>query len=253
MKHLVLGSVALLALAAAGPAVAADMRARAPVYKAPPAMVAAHNWTGFYVGGHLGGALSDNKYALDIGTIEAFTHDPSSWIGGAHVGAQGQWGNLVFGIEGTYSWTDLNSTVGSILLPGRLRSLTINSVATIVGKLGIPSTNWLFYVKGGWAIADIDTFAINPATSVSASTSGTENGWTLGAGIDYMVTSNWIIGVDFNYYQFDFNRSTLATDGTPTRYFDTDSDIYTIMGRVSYKFDWGKGPVTGKGPLVTKY
>ena len=56
MKRLFFASVALLALAVAGPAIAADMPVRAPVYKASPAMIAAHNWTGFYIGGHCGGA-----------------------------------------------------------------------------------------------------------------------------------------------------------------------------------------------------
>jgi outer membrane immunogenic protein len=44
-----LASVAVLALAAASPALAADL----PL-KAPPPAVAAWNWSGFYIGGHGG-------------------------------------------------------------------------------------------------------------------------------------------------------------------------------------------------------
>ena len=55
MKIRIFGSLALLALGAAGPAVAADMSVRAPVYKAaPPAVVTAYNWTGCYVGAQAG-------------------------------------------------------------------------------------------------------------------------------------------------------------------------------------------------------
>src|SRR4029453_11387684 len=58
MKRLLLGAAGLLALA--GPAAAADMR---PVTKAPPAptpVVQVYNWTGFYIGGHVGGAFAGN-------------------------------------------------------------------------------------------------------------------------------------------------------------------------------------------------
>jgi outer membrane immunogenic protein len=47
-----LGALPLLGLIA-GPAMAADMPVKAPVYKARPP-VAAFNWTGFYLGGNLG-------------------------------------------------------------------------------------------------------------------------------------------------------------------------------------------------------
>ena len=59
MKKLLLGTVALAALA--GPAFAADMPARAYT-KAPPPYTApalVYNWTGFYIGVHVGGAFTD--------------------------------------------------------------------------------------------------------------------------------------------------------------------------------------------------
>src|SRR5271169_5852103 len=64
MKKFLLATVALVALGATVPALAADLGARpysynkAPVYAAP-----IYNWTGFYIGGHLGGAFtSDNGF-----------------------------------------------------------------------------------------------------------------------------------------------------------------------------------------------
>jgi outer membrane immunogenic protein len=195
------------------------------------------SWAGFYIGGQVGGAWSHSDYTLEnVVGLENFTHEPSALIGGGHIGLQGQWGNWVLGVEGTYSWTDLDSTLTSVLQPGRRRTLTIDSIGTVVGKAGMAFNNWLFYVKGGWAITNIDTFAINPATGVNGRTSGTESGWTVGTGIDYMLNANWIIGVDFNYYRFDFDRSGIFTDATAFRYFNTNSDIYSVMGRVSYKF-----------------
>ena len=62
MKKFLLGTVALVALGATVPALAADLGARAPYYAKAPAYVAPiYNWTGFYIGGHLGGAFGGNN------------------------------------------------------------------------------------------------------------------------------------------------------------------------------------------------
>jgi outer membrane immunogenic protein len=57
MRKFLLGTSALIALV--GPAISADMRA--PVYKAPPPIVAVWSWTGCYVGGHAGGLWAKSK------------------------------------------------------------------------------------------------------------------------------------------------------------------------------------------------
>ncbi|HEY7298125.1 MAG TPA: outer membrane beta-barrel protein [Xanthobacteraceae bacterium] len=54
MRKLSLVGLAGLALLAAGSANAADIAAR-PILKAPPPPPPAYNWSGFYVGGHIGG------------------------------------------------------------------------------------------------------------------------------------------------------------------------------------------------------
>ena len=60
MKKILLGVAALAAFA--GPAFAADMPARtyskAPAYTAPAVV---YNWTGFYIGGHVGGGFAGDN------------------------------------------------------------------------------------------------------------------------------------------------------------------------------------------------
>src|SRR5260370_2071056 len=64
MKTFLPGTVALVALGATVPALAADLPARTYT-KAPLAYAAPiYNWTGFYIGGHVGGAFAgDNSLA----------------------------------------------------------------------------------------------------------------------------------------------------------------------------------------------
>jgi outer membrane immunogenic protein len=208
----------------------------------------AYNWSGFYVGGQVGGAWSRSNYTLDngAGLIENFNFDPTSLIGGGHVGLQGQWGNWVLGIEGTYNATDLKQTDQSVLSPGRVRRLTTDGIATAVGKVGYAWDRWMIYGKGGFADARIETFGQNPATGISGQANTWQNGWTAGGGLDYMLAPSWIVGVDFNYYNFSFDRTALNTDATTSRWFNTKSDIYAVTFRVSYLFNWAS-------PVVARY
>ena len=61
MSKLFRGGIALAALLAAPSAMAADLKA--PLYKAPPPIVA-YSWTGCYVGGHVGGPVSYTHLTL---------------------------------------------------------------------------------------------------------------------------------------------------------------------------------------------
>src|SRR3954447_17009321 len=60
MKKFLLATVALVALGATVPALAADLAAR-PYTKAPAYAAPIYNWTGFYIGGHVGGAFAGDN------------------------------------------------------------------------------------------------------------------------------------------------------------------------------------------------
>src|SRR5687768_9169409 len=85
MKNFLLGTVALIALGATVPALAADMAAR-PYTKAPPAVYAPiYNWTGFYIGGHVGGAFGGSDNILAPGFTGTNSND-GVFMGGVQVG-----------------------------------------------------------------------------------------------------------------------------------------------------------------------
>src|SRR6266699_1922009 len=63
MKNFLLGSIALVALNAGSSALAADLRVKAPVYKAP-APVAVYDWTGCYAGGNAGWIGGGDQFDL---------------------------------------------------------------------------------------------------------------------------------------------------------------------------------------------
>jgi outer membrane immunogenic protein len=171
-------------------AFAADM----PTKAAPAPVVApAPSWTGFYIGGDVGGAWTngvDNSFS-DPGNA-AFAscrfcilpyqnetlsggHDRSV-IGGLYLGYNWQFSpHAVIGVEGDFSWTDLHkSAVGPLVsdangagtdlvpVPGSSLSFDtrVNWMATIRGRLGWTfDPAWLIYATGGVAWANVDESA----------------------------------------------------------------------------------------------
>src|SRR5437016_3814000 len=100
MKKTLLALVALATVGAAAPALGADLGA--PYYNKTPAYAAPiYNWTGFYIGGHLGGVFSGS------GDFSGLVLSDSSarLLGGVQAGVDWQFApNWVFGAEGQYSW-----------------------------------------------------------------------------------------------------------------------------------------------------
>jgi outer membrane immunogenic protein len=211
------------------------MPARAPVYKAPAAVVA-DSWTGFYIGGHVGGAWTDiDSSVTDVFRTFAFpvqnlSASDSSVIGGAQIGYNWQFApNWVLGIEADWSWTDLNpgarispipATGGGVIAGGSFVSTAadVNWLASLRGRIGYTWDNrWLAYFTGGVAWADVDYSAdaqCNPAICVPGSRSPvsfskTKTGFVVGGGLEYkFVGSQWILGAEYLFYGFDGEGAT---------------------------------------------
>src|SRR2546428_420348 len=76
----------------------------APVYVAPP-----FSWTGFYIGGNIGGAWANGNVTDSLFGLSAST-SRSGFIGGGQLGFNYQFTNVVLGAEWDFDWTSLNAT-----------------------------------------------------------------------------------------------------------------------------------------------
>src|SRR6266540_6846662 len=94
---------AFAGLAGIAPAAsAADIRQ--PTYKAPPAaapVVTVYNWTGFYVGGHVGYGWGKKDWTDTLGLF-GISQQPDGFLGGGQVGFNYQIGQFVAGVEGDF-------------------------------------------------------------------------------------------------------------------------------------------------------
>src|SRR5436305_12761783 len=152
MKKFLLATVALVALGATVPALAADLGARtytkAPAYAAP-----IYNWTGFYIGGHVGGAFAgDNNFA------GLNTSNDGRFLGGVQGGADYQFApNWVLGVEGQYSWLGNNNNTVVFRGPGLGYAYTNNQrgIGSVSGRVGYTWGAALLYVQGGYRSVEL--------------------------------------------------------------------------------------------------
>jgi outer membrane immunogenic protein len=243
MKKFLLGTVALIALNATVPALAADLAAR-PYTKAAPAVYAPiYNWTGFYIGGHIGGAFSgDNSFA---GTTNG--NNDGRFLGGVQVGADYQFApNWVLGIEGQYSWLSNNNNNG-VAFPGTVFVYNSNqrALGSVTGRIGYTWGPALLYVKGGYAYSDYsDSLTFGGAPAAFALNSSHHDGYTVGAGLEYMFAQNWSAKIEYQYY--DFGKTNFVAPAPLDTFGSTRNDEHTVKAGINYRFNWG-------GPVVAKY
>jgi outer membrane immunogenic protein len=201
-------AIAALLLAAPAGAFAADMGVRMPpptttTGAAGPAPIPyMYNWTGFYIGGNLGGAW-ESSTITDPLFLTSFSTSRSGFIGGGQVGYNWQLSpQWVIGIEGTFDGTDIRSTdVDSISLLAATSK--VDWIATVAGRLGWTANNWLFYAKGGGGWVHDTAQLTDLTTGFSVSASDTKGGWLVGGGIEYGITPNWTIRAEYDHIGLD--------------------------------------------------
>jgi outer membrane immunogenic protein len=235
MKKILLGAAALAAFA--GPAFAADMPARtytkAPPYTAP-ALV--YNWTGFYIGGHVGGAFTDGTNLLG---------SDARFLGGVQGGFDYQFApNWVMGVEAQYSWLTGGSN-GVVFPAGTLVTGNSDQLGSVTGRLGYTWGPALLYAKGGYAWRDNNNLAATVGGAAAGFTTdgNHKDGYTVGAGLEYMFAPNWSAKAEYQYY--NFGKTTFTSGPADIVGASFRNDEHTVKVGVNYRFGWG-GPVAAK-------
>jgi outer membrane immunogenic protein len=248
MKNLLIAGIAAIA-AVGSPALAADMPIKAP----PPPVVAAYDWTGFYVG--VEGGVAHSRVGVENPAFPAFGQQfgVNSGLFGGIAGAQVQFNRVVLGVEanwaGLFGDGDAKPTCGTapVLVPGGASNCRAGArdIWTVGGRAGLAMMDrWMPYIAGGYAgtTERFEAFSI-PAGVLVETARARLNGWYIGGGIDVAVYQNWIFGLEYRHYDFrtkDVNGTTPAGVFLETVRFDSSADTFTA--RLAYKFNWF-GPV----------
>ncbi|OPY98897.1 hypothetical protein A5906_30525 [Bradyrhizobium sacchari] len=255
MRNTFAAAVALL-LAATAASSAADVGSSAHFKAAPAAAV--YSWTGFYVGGNVGGGMASTRFDDPCFYCTSATPTTGFFTGGAQVGYNYQFGRGLVGIEADVNG---NSRFKGALLGGNdSRAINVGLKAdtsgTIRARAGLVVDTVLAYVTAGAAWADVrqtgvEFFNFTPfpnfgsPTGVTANGSGVVWGGVVGIGVEYALDQNWIVGGEFLHTMYGDRDATIrAIDGTSACTNKPDAgcvirtQLTTDVARVrfSYKF-----------------
>ena len=230
-KTIVMGAAMAMTMAVSTQAFAADVYrgdAGAAGFKDGPAPV--QSWTGFYFGGHAGGAWSDVDARVNyIGSLSPVTPDRSTGvIGGGQLGYNLQSGNIVFGLEADLGGAGLSGSARTTVGTPYDYKHSGGFYGDITGRVGLTSGQALFYAKGGAAFLNSEyqfKYIGNP--QYDSSGGDTSWGWTIGGGIEYMLNSNWSAKIE--YQHFDFGRTDIKINNVNyLAEFNTTADAVTF-------------------------
>jgi outer membrane immunogenic protein len=254
-----LGMLAIAASLVAGglvaaPARAADLPAPAPSYYPPAYAPALYDWTGFYIGGHLGaGLLADSDTQNGASTAAVVTNLPSAidisqagFVGGGQVGLNYQFASWVVGAELSVSATTISgSGSGLTTSPTLPPNIPLNTqrmtsapmdFGAVTGRIGYAFNTLLPYVKAGVGSMQVhytqDTL-IATGTSATQEIKDTRTGFTGGLGLEYGLTENFSAKLEYDFY--DFGSKTYNFTTTP---LSIRSDLHVLEFGLNYRFNW---------------
>jgi len=209
MKRNLLVSVAVVAFGLSDSAMAADVQPPRMSAKAPSST--SYDWTGPYVGFHFGygsGRFGDGSSPLPLQGV-FFPPSISGLIGGYQAGYNHQFANgLVLGLEADMTFM---SPVDVPRLEPAPFNTTFNYLATVRGRFGKAFGNVLPYVTAGvaWGQTKLELNDVN-GDPLFADRSANHLGWTVGIGIEHVLTGNWTAKYEYNY--IDLGSRTYRLD-----------------------------------------
>jgi outer membrane immunogenic protein len=128
----------------------------------------------------------------------------------------------------------------------------IDELGSARGKIGFtPAPSWLLYATGGLAFAHVEnninateSFTLLNANeqrvsfdrTVSHSGGATLLGAAVGGGVDWKLTPNWILGVEYLHYEFPKHTISLVDGGGATASTTGRETVDAVKGRISYLF-----------------
>jgi outer membrane immunogenic protein len=184
------------------------------------------NWSGFYVGGRIGVGNANHDMDLDVYDLSPAAGQPSSvpisgidgWnssgiIGGAQVGVDKQVGRFVFGVFGSYDWSNMETNVSGIggigqfviggPVPGGVGNVSLEKQEewSLGGRAGVlvnPKT--LVYLSAAYTETDYEFNGLAPGLVTGGfSEEQTFSGVSVGGGVEFALADNIFLGLDYTH------------------------------------------------------
>jgi outer membrane immunogenic protein len=213
-------------------------------------------WSGWYIGAHAGYGWGKNQWKDFIDPVNPLNVVPgpdadyslNGALVGGQVGYNWQVSGGVLGIEADASWADLEGAGGNspAFFGGCLQQMKCNTdieaLGTITGRMGLVVDRALLYAKGGiaWAYDQHATgYKHDPDPSVTYWDDPAQMrwGWTVGAGVEYLLGAGWSTKLEYNYIDladervtFDYAPQTFGGRAT------SEEVLHTVKLGLNYRF-----------------
>jgi high affinity Mn2+ porin len=239
----------------ANDAFAADLSATWPVKAQPLAL--GYDWTGFYIGGHVGLAAGQSNWTLDslgggvpisgsfglFRSPNAFT-EGGSWLEGVQAGYNWMLPNrLMLGIEADGSFPvfpdPAGLTIGGVsnfvspTFSGGTFSETVLSSGTLRGRVGYAPGHWLFYATGGLA------WTYNSQTLTQTESGNSEDrflwrfGWAVGVGFETPIAPHWTVRGEYLWTGYPTTNVRYPSLGQQA---NSDFSLHQLRLGLNYRF-----------------
>lgn len=214
-------AAAILA-ACTGGACATDLIHPAPEDVSVPAW---HHvdWTGFYVGGHAGFGSSTSDLFVTAVSVTG-VQEGKGQFGGAQLGYDHQFGNVVIGIQTDFAWSDVK-----VPEAGGGEADWLRWFGTTTLKLGYAVDQGLIYGKAGVSYGRASGYNGPLDDEVTQ----THVGWTVGAGAEYALTERFSVFAEYTY--LDLGQENYVFPTFPFL-VEVDMTVETIKGGVNVRF-----------------
>lgn len=193
---------------------------------------AAHDWTGFYIGAHVGYGEAYMDGCSDCGDpfseLDASDLDLSGVVFGGHLGYNVQMDSLVLGVEADYSWLGFDDNANEA--SGLTDSLSgdVDYLASIRARAGYAMDDVLIYATGGIAFteAKIETHREGNDDHVKFN----DIGGVVGGGAEFAVSDMLSLRAEGLYYFFSDKEDANDPESNPGEEFEFDDAFVVRVG-----------------------
>ena len=169
------------------------------------------NWSGFYVGLHVGGQFGHSEdFDFGYNAIDhPFGYSESGVIAGGQAGYNFQWNWLVLGAEVDLGYMNLD---GRTVDPASVRfdnsdthaSTDSDFYTTFRARIGVALNHGLIYATGGAIGTNYTTRFHIDAIDFDARRSDFDWGYAVGGGIERQILNrHWSVKVEYLYFSLD--------------------------------------------------
>jgi high affinity Mn2+ porin len=200
--------------------------------------IANYDWSGFYVGGHVGYGRGSGSNTLFDPSPTATDSSFGSLFGGMQFGYNYRLpSRLLIGIEGDISFPNYldDGIVASRATPLSAVTEKLDFISTVRGRAGYAFDHWLFYATAGLAWSQARFLEDSSLGGNEDKVLRMRAGWALGAGAELAIAPGWTARLE---YLYDHLGKASGIFPSGTGYDSTAVDLSTIRLGLNRKLDW---------------